>query len=300
MTGTALFVGDVSVDLTLPVARVPEPDEKVHVSELVEACGGVIANAAIACLSAGAPARALFRLGDDEAGGRAAAQLQRRGLDCTIETVAGATCRCVILVESHGEKRLLLYPGVSMYPGLPAIDALDLGATAWVHTAVHNEAVAARLIQRCRTAGIPFSIDLEPATFPAGIDRLEPMLEGAAVVFCNRKAAVRIGEDAAQRLSALGCEAVVLSAGAQGAAWWTLTGATEIAAPRIPVVDTTGAGDCLAGWFIAERLRGCDPIGALERAILAASDSCRRLGGQQSYPGRGNPALASKERVTSP
>ena len=286
MMGVALFVGDVSMDLTLPVVRLPEPDEKIHVSELIEGCGGVIANAAIACHSAGASAQGLFRLGDDEAGQRAAAELRRSGLDCTTEIVAGATCRCVILLEPHGEKRLLLYPGVSMYPGPGAIEALDLAETAWVHTAVYDEPAAVRLAQRCRTADIAFSIDLEAATFPAGIDRLAPMITGAAVVFCNREAAARIGSDAAQRLAALGCKAVVLSAGARGAIWWTPTESAELPAGSGPIVDTTGAGDCLAGWFIAERLRGCDPTMALKRAIAAATDSCCRIGGQQSFPSR--------------
>ena len=45
---TALFAGDVSLDTTVVVAHVPEPDEKVHSSALVEDVGGVVTNAAIA------------------------------------------------------------------------------------------------------------------------------------------------------------------------------------------------------------------------------------------------------------
>ena len=45
---SALFGGDVSIDLTMTCARMPEPDEKVHVDAIVEAPGGVAANAAVA------------------------------------------------------------------------------------------------------------------------------------------------------------------------------------------------------------------------------------------------------------
>jgi ribokinase len=50
------------------------------------------------------------------------------------------------------------------------------------------------------------------------------------------------------------------------------------------VVDTTGAGDCLAGWFVAGRLRGAIPRAALETAVVAATMSCSQLGAQTSYP----------------
>jgi ribokinase len=52
------------------------------------------------------------------------------------------------------------------------------------------------------------------------------------------------------------------------------------------IVDTTGAGDCLAGWYLAEMIAGTAPHIALARAVLAATLSCSSIGAQTGYPTR--------------
>ena len=54
-----MFVGAISVDLTMTVDHVPAPDEKVH----AESSGGVVANAAVACARAGGRVRLVFQVG---------------------------------------------------------------------------------------------------------------------------------------------------------------------------------------------------------------------------------------------
>lgn len=287
MTGrTALFVGDVSFDLTMTVSHIPEPDEKVHAATAIESPGGVAANAAVACALAGTPVRLAIGVGDDVVGRVLVDQLETTGAEIAWHVYPGMTCRVVVLLEPHGEKRLLLYPGVSMYPQRLQIEALSLDDTGWIHTAVYDRSAAAALIDRCRARAPPWSLDLEPSTFPDGIDLMRDFIAGAAVVFCNGRSMAAIGGDAIGRLLAMGAKTVVQTRGADGATLHRAEGHLDIAAPRGPVVDTTGAGDCLAGWFIAERLRGTAPEAALETAVAAATLSCARLGSQSSYPRR--------------
>lgn len=290
MRPAALFVGDVGWDITLRVDHVPAPDEKVHVIEAIESAGGVAANAAVAAELAGVTTRALLCFGNDAAGGRARQQLASRGVNVVAETIPGPTCVAVILLEPQGEKRLLLAPGVSMYPTREAVDNIDLQGVGWVHTAVYDIAAASRLVAHCRQAAVPWSVDLEPATFPEGIESLADHLRGAEVVFCNAHAAGRLGPRAAARLLDMGARAVILSRGAGGASWHEAGHSVTLARATVhtpdPVLDTTGAGDCLAGWFIAERLQGIEPAVALGAAVTAATLSCYRVGAQPSYPDR--------------
>lgn len=302
MSPGALFIGDVGWDITLRVDHVPAPDEKVHVFEAIESAGGVAANAAVAATIAGATTRALLSFGSDAAGERARQQLASRGVSVAAETVTGPTCLAVILLEPHGEKRLLLAPGVSMYPTREAVDHIDLLGVEWVHTAVYDLAAASRLVARCRQAAVPWSIDLEAATFPDGIEPLADHLRGAAVVFCNAHAAGRIGLHAAGRLLAMGAHAVILSRGADGASWHETGRSVALVRPTPdpshPVLDTTGAGDCLAGWFIAERLKGIEPAVALRAAVTAATLSCYRAGAQPSFPDRERVAAAIERTLS--
>lgn len=286
--GAALFVGDIGLDTTMTVSHVPEPDEKLFASGVVDSSGGVVANAAVACRRAGAAVRLLCRTGRDVAGDQVVLDIRNSGVHVDARSATGATCRSFIVLEPTGEKRLILIPGVSMYPDVEQIRAVPLSAVAWVHTAAYDHAAAALLAARCRKANVPWSVDLEPATFDRDPASLGAVLQGAAVVFANARAAQQLGHDPAGWLFEHGAQAVVLSQGSQGAEWLTPTRRAVVPPPGSvgAVLDTTGAGDCLAGWFIAETLSGSAPIEALGMAVHAATLSCTRLGAQASYPDR--------------
>jgi ribokinase len=285
MTGkVALFAGDGTLDLTLNVPHVPQPDEKVHVRAAFESAGGVIANAAVACAMAGWPARALIQAGADEAGARVLSEIATRGVDVSASIRVGENCRVVVLIEPHGEKRLLLYPGSSLYPSLAQTQAVSLKDVGWMHTAIYDLNAAAALVARCRALNIPWSVDLEPATFVDGIETLALHLDGAAVALCNVRAAEALGPDAVTKLLSLGTRAVVLTQGPAGATWCEGEERRSIPAPPVVPVDTTGAGDCLAGWMVAGLLDGLHGDLALADAVIAASLSCTRPGAQLSYP----------------
>jgi ribokinase len=227
--------------------------------------------------------RLLVRIGDDVPSHTVCKQLGVAGVALDAMAQPGMLCRAVILVDPGGEKRLLLYPGVSMYPTLAQIEAAGLDGVTWVHTAPYERDAASLLAVRCRERDIPWSIDLEPATFPDGIDQLAGLLEGASAVFCNARAAAMLGPDPVATLRGLGVRNVILTQAACGA---TLNGVDRVAAPPGQVLDTTGAGDCLSGWFVAGRLAGADAISALRQAVAAATFSCGRAGAQASFPTR--------------
>ncbi|MHB1524164.1 MAG: carbohydrate kinase family protein [Candidatus Dormibacteria bacterium] len=296
MTGAALFVGDVCWDVRVHVGHIPAPDEKVCADATSESVGGVTANAAVACALAGVASRAVMRFGSDRVGREARTQLKDRGIRLEASMGDGATCVAVVVIEPHGEKRLMVGPGDSMYPTAAAVSAVDLAGVDWVHTAVYDKAAASLLVSRCRAAGIPWSLDIEPATFAHGVDDLTDHIDGAEVVFCNARAAKLIGPDPGLRLIELGSRAVVFTRGRSGACWLQAdrpaVPITPMSSLGVKVVDTSGAGDCLAGWFIAERLRGSTPIQALTAAVVAATLSCGLSGAQPSFPTRSAVAVA--------
>lgn len=280
----ALFAGDVSLDASVLVPHAPDPDEKVVATDVAEDCGGVVANAAVACRLAGVPVTFLCSVGDDEAAGRCVSRLTERGVTVRPTRTAGPTARAFITLDGDGEKRLVLAKGVSMYPPAAACATAGLDGVAWLHTALYDIEAATALIDRCRHAGVPWSIDLEPATFESGLP--EACLRGAEVVFVNSRAVAALGEDADTTLFANGVREVVRTGGPYGAEWRTPADAAKAAVPPGlgPVVDSTGAGDCLAGSFVARRLAGDPVASALDYAVTAASLSCTRLGAQLSYP----------------
>lgn len=284
-----LFAGDVGLDLTADIPNTPAADEKVVATASAEDAGGVVSNASVACTLAGISAKALLAIGSDPAGDQAVRNLQRRGVEVAIERIAGGrTCRAVILIDHSGEKRLVLIPGNSMYPTVEQATAAQLDDVEWMHTAIYDAAAASVLIERCRAEAIRWSLDLEPATFAAGIEPIVGCLNGAEVVLVNDRAAQHLGADPVGQLFDLGVSNVVLTHGADGAEWCAPTGRFRIPAERPPggVRDSTGAGDALAGWLVARLVAGDPPIAALTEAVAAASLSCGAVGAQRSYPSR--------------
>ncbi|BCP52307.1 ribokinase [Kaistia sp. 32K] len=280
-----LFVGDISLDLSLQAPHMPAPDEKVHCTASTEGMGGVVTNTAVAFSRAGGDAALAIQLGDDHASVQVRHELEAMRLDLRPAIVPGGLCRVVTMIEPHGEKRLLLYPGVSIYPDDAAVQALRLDDVAHLHTACFGPAAPA-LVARARQAGIRWSIDLEPASFQGGIATLAPVLDGARVVFVNDRAADVIGRDPIARLRDLGVGDVVRTRGPLGAELYLETGEMLYAPPPkgLDIVDTTGAGDCLAGWFLAGLAAGWRIDIVLARAVRAASIACTRVGAQTAYP----------------
>ncbi|WP_405913410.1 carbohydrate kinase family protein [Streptomyces sp. NBC_00963] len=289
MKKTAVFVGDTVFDTTIRVGSLPAADEKVVSDHLTDSVGGVVTNAAVACSLTGTPTRLVSSVGTDVAGRECAAQAESLGLDFRPEVSAGASSRAVITIAEDGEKHLILVPGARMYPSEAVCRQLSLAHTGWLHTAVYDPEAARTVISRCAESGVPWSVDLEPATFPEGIETLADHIDGAATVFCNAHAARAIGPAAVRTLFELGARSVVFTEGSYGARWCA-PGCAEVTVPVVrdtaPVADTTGAGDCLAGSFVGMMLDTGDPLESLRYAVTAASRSCSGLGGHPSYATR--------------
>lgn len=282
-TPLVLVAGDTSWDVAARVDHVPTPDEKVFTSQLMEDVGGVAANAAVAAALAGAHVRLATAVGDDRAGADCLRRLADREVSVDAK-VSGITTRVFVVLDGDGEKRLILAPGSRMYPTSTYCETVDLTDVAWLHTAAYDRSAASVLVDRCRRNGIPWSLDLEPATLVDGVAALSSVLDGASVVFCNERAAHLLGDHPVAALRGLGVRAVVLTKGRQGADLVTGTRTVHAAAPPLSeVVDTTGAGDCLAGSFVAQVTSGVPYDDALAYAVTAASLSCTALGGQSAY-----------------
>jgi 2-dehydro-3-deoxygluconokinase len=77
---------------------------------------------------------------------------------------------------------------------------------------------------------------------------------------------------------------VIVTRGPEPASLFTAERTYSVRPPAVEVVNAAGAGDALAGAYLASRLSGSEPGAALVRAVVAASASCRRGGCARAYP----------------
>jgi ribokinase len=73
---------------------------------------------------------------------------------------------------------------------------------------------------------------------------------------------------------------VVLTLGGDGVVVADSTGVHRVPAVRVPVVDTTGAGDAFAGALAAALASGHDLVGAVGAGIVAGAEAVQYVGAQ--------------------
>lgn len=262
------------------------------VDSIEEGFGGNGANTAYTLASLGTPVRLLGMLGADEAGDRVLARLNSAGVDTThVRRSSLPTPATIVLVNPDGARALLHRPGASKDAFK---DGMDLTADvtngyAWFHLAnvfalPALRPQAANLVARARQAGMSVSIDTGWDALGEWMDVLGPCLPHADLLFVNEDEARELtGQDhpiqAGRALQQAGVPNVVVKLGAAGCVVFTREDSITSPAFQVPAVDTTGAGDCFAGAFLAALQRGLPYADAAHLANAVGALSVQKLGG---------------------
>jgi sugar/nucleoside kinase (ribokinase family) len=192
----------------------------------------------------------------------------------------------VVIVAPDGARTMVTDRGAAPLLAASDVDGRWLEGAAWLHVTGYALAAepmygaATAAADAIRTRGGRVSVDLASRAL---VDAM-----GAAVVR-ERVAALRpalvLGtepelESVADRALA---PLVVVKRGADGAA---LVGSANASLPAEParVLDTTGAGDALAGGLLAAMAAGADPVAALRTGLRQAARCVERAG---AMPARG-------------
>ena len=258
---TVVVVGNAVVDVAYQVERLPGSGETVLARGRTVDVGGKGLNQAVIAHRAGAEVRFCAGLGRDPAAGIIRARLEAEGLSTAwLVSVPCATDESIVYVACSGENCIVstdeaarqLTPAdtegvlVSVAPG----DVLLLQGN------LSREVTGMRL---ARARALRATTILNPA--PIGFDYtgLWPMVDIA--ILNQIEAQTLTGEvemaAAAAVLRSRGAGKVVLTLGPEGALVHEASEPPErLPAPAVVAVDTTGAGDVLAGVVAAGIDRG--------------------------------------------
>ncbi|MBM4281744.1 MAG: carbohydrate kinase [Deltaproteobacteria bacterium] len=307
--GVVVF-GEVLCDLF--AHRVAEPLSRT--AAFVPLQGGAPANVAVQLARLGVPTTLVTAVGADPLGARLRASLRDDGVDtrCVVERPGCRTGVTFVEVESSGERRFFGFRDNSADLSLARADVESaavrraLQRAALAHTGTvslrsPSARQATQALQRAaRAAGALVSLDvnLRPGMFPS-LARLLSLARTAVrradVVKATREeAALVLGHTGRPRrgrpqralddalvdgLLALGPKLALLTLGEDGAVVAVGGARARVPAPRVEVVDATGAGDGFMGAVLAElsllpRGQGGalapDALDVLDEASLAA------------------------------
>jgi ribokinase len=314
--GRVLVVGAINLDLVVVAEHLPVPGETVVGSRAESYGGGKGANAAVAAARAGASVQIVGAIGADSAGADAERELIEEGVDCTALSRLDdeRTGVALIVVDPAGENQIAVGAGANMALAAEWV-AARVAATAsevdciLVSTEIPGAAVvaavstaAAKNLRCVLNPAPPIEAVIDALAYKPILTPNRGELESLYATITGRQSgdtpARANGADVleqAQVVSAATQTAVVVTLGASGIL--TVQGgyAVHHAAPTVPVVDATGAGDTFNGVFAA-RLAVGEPLREAARvAMSAASLSVSQLGARTAMPRAEQIAAASTE-----
>jgi ribokinase len=267
--------------------------------EVVLAPGGSAANVAVWAARCGQPTQFIGKIGRDNFGHLAEAQLNQEGVSVhVVRTHAYPTASIAVWIDHEGERSMVSGKGADFYllPSELPRDLLEqsghLHLTAWSLFTDPPRAAACRAATVAKHAGATLSLDpgsfqminetgvsrFLAATTPLEVDILFPNFEEGKILSGETDPEAIVSKLAELYGGAL----IALKLDAQGALLLEGGKLIPIAPATQQLIDATGAGDSFAGAFLAHYLTTRDAHQAGQFACQISAWVIERLGGQAS------------------
>jgi len=285
-------IGDVGLDV---LARVTGPvalgqDTRARVSV---APGGAGGNTAAWLAGHDLDVTLIARVGADEAGRTAAAELSAAGVRrrFAVDDVL-LTCCVVVVVAPDGERTMLSDRGANATLSPDDVTLEPVTGSGHLHLSGYvlldnaSRPAGRSALRQAMAMGWTTSVDPQAASHlaAAGAGNFLGWVDGVDLLLPNdSELDALVGAAAALRAA----HAVVVTHGRDGASWLTATETVTVSAPGsnpdaggagTTAKDSTGAGDAFNAGLLASWLRGDDPEAALRHGVAAGTAAAGRVG----------------------
>lgn len=279
---TVWNLGSINIDHVYRLDHLPRPGETLAAMGHDQGLGGKGANQSVAAARAGATVRHLGALGpgaDWVIARLQASGVATEGIRILPDSSSG---HAIIMVDAEAENAIVIHAGANraLDPDWlrGACAGIAAGDTLLIQNETSLQAEAARLAQEAG-ARVIYS------AAPFDLEALREVLPHASILALNEGEAEQLF---AAMPGALPVAQMLITRGAKGAEFRDLRSGESLHQPAFPVtpVDTTGAGDCFAGYFAAALDGGESVAQALRLAAAAAALQVTRRGAGDAMPAR--------------
>lgn len=262
--------------------RLPRPGEELRTSGFARTVGGGTVITAVAAARQGARVAVVTALGEPSV-----ARLKAESIRVTNLRRPGEPHAISVALSTRRDRAFVTFDGVNevLEQRLLAAFARRLPSARHLHLALGPSDLPAwtALLERCRVRGLTTSWDFG---WHADLPRrrgFAALLAALDWVFVNEQEA-RHYSGAATLARAVGrwqrlARQSVIKLGARGAMVVANGRVLQAPAPRVRVVDTTGAGDAFNGGFLVAMLAGRSLAACLRAGVRLGSLSTRAPGG---------------------
>ena len=273
-------VGLNATDTVISVTGFPERGSKVEYCDRSVLPGGQVATTIVACQTWGLRSRYVGKFGDDSAARLHREAFARVGAEAQVVTVPGVlSLHNVILVDEGGDRTVLCQRNERLTLQPQELRREWIVNARVLHVDGHDTAAATLAAGWARQAGIPVTADLDDLY--SGVEELAANIDYLIV---NKDFSCRLMKDASlerslrKMQSRYGCRLTAATLGEDGVLAWDGRQLIHCAAYRVPVVDTTGAGDIFRAGFLYGLLQDWPLERQLDFSCAAAAMNCMGSG----------------------
>ncbi|MCE4606456.1 MAG: PfkB family carbohydrate kinase [Desulfurococcales archaeon] len=295
-------VGNINLDITFKLPRMPSLDENIRSNETWIGTGGSAVNYSIAVKNLGYPIYLVAKAGRDAERLGLLEFLQNAGINVSKVSKSDQmdTGKVVVLLLMDSDSRILItYRGANDLLGIDDIPC-NQGKSFYHFASVNPELVLA-FIERCKEH--VYSYDPGGWIFvnPYGVIELSEyvhILHVNRIEFLNLQERTKIDVTELQRIKGVP-EIITVKRGDEGAfLYWDGRKYSGHLETSVQIIDTTGAGDAFDAAFNMFYIETGNPLIALKHAIAAGTLKITRIG-SSSMPHRNEVSdLAGKVYVS--
>lgn len=271
-------VGSINMDLVAFAPRHPGVGETVLGTDLHRFPGGKGANQAVAAARAGVETTIIGAVGEDDFGTELTGFLATQGVDTSaVATAAGNPTGTALIVVALADNTIVVIPGANSKLSISDVSRSEaFGAGDVVLAQLETpQATTVAAFERARAAGATTVLNAAPAASLRG--DLLGLVDHLVVNETELELLRSELQDAAS-------PTVICTLGPAGVLTTAAGASTRTPGIAVEAVDTTGAGDCFAGYLAAGLSAGLTLAASVERANRAAALSTTRAGAAPSMP----------------
>lgn len=275
-------IGSINIDHFYQVDRFALPGETMLTDRYSAGLGGKGANQSIAVARAGAKVAHIGAIGSD--GTWCLERLRQEGVDCdSCFQVEAATGHAVIQIDSKGENLILVHSGANKCLDQARIEAGLATASAEDLLVLQNET---NLTQEIVSIGRTKGMKVAYSAAPFDPDVTASLLPETELLCVNEQEAESLAAQIGCAVDALPVPRLLVTKGSKGSVY--RMGEESFTHPgyAVTAVDTTGAGDCFFGFFLAAMDEGLGPQDCLDLASATAAIQVTRPGTAEAIPTR--------------
>ena len=283
-----LNLGSMNLDFVYTLDHIVRPGETEASHEMNTFLGGKGMNQSVALAKAGAQVWQGGMIGTD--GQPFLDACRQYGVHSElIHTVEGKSGHAIIQLDKNGQNSILLYGGANQMLTQEYVDRVLEQFSAGDILLLQNEVnLLPYIVDRAYERGM--QIALNPSPFNEKLADVD--FNKISIFLLNEIEGEQItGKTEPEEILSAMLERhpaakIVLTLGAEGAAYADSTQKHYQPAYPVDVVDTTAAGDTFTGYFIAGLIEGMDIPRILQMSAVASSITVSREGAVPSIPER--------------